>query len=466
MIRPRWTSLLPIPESMRLPRGRAASGWPLLLLALIMAGRAHSYEYHGSLLSGGYLAREDISGESDLISDNDRAVFSSRAFLDVTRIASRQYQFTADLRDKHDFFDKIDTQRLQLSGKNTPRLRQLVLRDPGISQSLYWSAGRFLPAENNVIYNDGLEGGIRLSANHKVGVFAGYRPKINEERAANLGSNAYQTGIYHVYQNDASSWDEGKYLSNMLVYAPQYFDDQPTPTMAFINQGFLHLGADNRLLTYLNIQGTPDVRVEDAKLEFDKRFNPKLSTRFIASRIDLIEYRNQRDILERLPPSAYSQAKIAGQYRLNEIIRLDGNLLAGQREGDRLRKYEVSGGANFTKLAAGHIAIGAHMGARRGFISRDLFAASTISWFTDKWLIDGALRVTRQQRDSGVIRNQYIIGSNLGLYATRSLLATAGAELAKDENITIVSGLLTIGYRFGSRELTPLRDVAPPNTRF
>ena len=466
MKRPLYIPSLPITESMRRPRRCATLAWTFLILALLVAGEALSYEYHGSLLSGGYLAREDITGESEVNTDNDRAVFSGRAYLDVNRIGSQQYQFTADLRDKHDFFDKIDTQRLQLSGKNTPRLRQLVVRNPGTSQSLYWSVGRFLPAENNVIYNDGLEGGIHLSTNHKVGLFAGYRPKINEERAANLGSNAYQTGIYHVYQNDASSWDEGKYLSNILVYAPQYFDDQPTPTMAFINQGFLHLGADNRLLTYLNIQGTPDVRVEDAKLEFDKRFNPKLSTRFITSRIDLIEYRNQRDILERLPPTAYSQAKIASQYRLNGTMRLDGNLLAGQREGDRLRKYEMSCGANFTKLAAGHVATSILFGARRSFISRDLFAASTINWFTDTWLIDANLRVTRQQRDSGVIRNQYIIGSNLGLYATRSLLATAGAELAKDENITIVSGLLTIGYRFGSRELTPLRDVAPPNTRF
>ena len=451
---------------MRRPRRRATLACLFLMLALFAPTDADSYEYHGSILSGGYVAREDITGESELNTDNDRAVFSGRAFLDVNRIGSQQYQFTADLRDRHDFFDKIDTQRLQLSGKNTPRLRQLVLRDPGTSQSLYWSVGRFLPAENNVIYNDGLEGGIHLSTNHKVGIFAGYRPKINEEHAANLGSNAYQTGIYHVYQNDASSWDEGKYLSNMLVYAPRYFDDQPVPSIAFINQGFLHLGSNNRLVTYLNVQGTPDVRVEDAKLEFDKRFDSKLSARFIASRIDLIEYRNQRDILERLPATAYSQAKISGQYRLNETIRLDGNLLAGERESDKLRKYEVSAGANFTKLAAGHVVTSVLFGTRRSFISRDLFAASTINRFTDKWLIDANLRVTRQQRDSGLIRNQYIIGSNLGLYATRSLLATAGAELAKEENITIVSGLLTIGYRFGSRELTPLRDVAPPNTRF
>ena len=435
-------------------------------MAFFLPTTAHSYEYHGSLLSGGYLAREDVTGEIELNTDNDRAVYSGRAFLDVNRIGSQQYQFTADLRDKHDFFDKIDTQRLQLSGKNTPRLRQLVFRDPGTSHSLFWSAGRFLPAENNIIYNDGLEAGIHLSTNHKVGIFGGYRPKINEERAATLGSNSYQTGIYHVYQNDTSSWDEGKYLSNMLVYAPQYFDDLPTPTVAFINQGFLHLSANNRLATYLNLQGTPDVRVEDAKVELDKRFDQKLSTRFIASRIDQIEYRNQRDILDRLPPTAYSQAKIAGQYRLNETIRIDANLLAGKREADRLRKYEMSGGANFTKLAAGHLAMSVILGARRGFNSRDLFAASTLSRFAEKWLIDADLRVTRQNRDSGIIRNQYVVGSNLGFYVTRALLATVGAELAKDENVTIISGLLTIGYRFGSRELTPLRDVAPPNTRF
>ena len=41
----------------------------------------------------------------------------------------------------------------------------------------------------------------------------------------------------------------------------------------------------------------------------------------------------------------------------------------------------------------------------------------------------------------------------------RFLAATA--EYAKDERVTIMSAILTAGFRFGKKQLTPVRDKAP-----
>ena len=438
----------------------------LNLLGLLVSSPVLAYDYQGHILQGGYVAREQLPAEITGSSDNDIAILSTRLFLDVKSIGQNHYQLLTDIRDNHDFFDKLDAQRLDLTSRNSFRLRQLVLRDPGDNHRYYWSVGRFLPADNNIIYNDGAEAGIRITRNNRLGIFAGYRPRVNDERSVELTPTAYQAGVYQTYENEGATWDDGKYISNMLILAPKYLDDSQTRSSAYINQSLMHFGPDFRLSTYLNLQGQPKIRAEDAAFSADKRFTAKFSTSFSASRIDLTEYRNQRDIFETLSPTPYTQGKITSRYRLNETLRLDGNLVAGQRQNDRLRKYEASAGANFTHLVAGHATASILAGTRRNFISRDNFFAASISRYSDKWEVNADLRYSLVKRDSGDLLNQWITSANIGRSFSRAILGTIGAEYARDEKVIILSGLFTLGYRFGSREFTPLRDVAPPNTRF
>jgi hypothetical protein len=55
-----------------------------------------AYEYHGYLLGGGYIAREEFTTETAGVTNNDRAIASARLTLDVTKIASSQYQMFVD----------------------------------------------------------------------------------------------------------------------------------------------------------------------------------------------------------------------------------------------------------------------------------------------------------------------------------------------------------------------------------
>jgi hypothetical protein len=425
-----------------------------------------AYEYHGYLLGGGYIAREEFTTETAGVTNNDRAIASARLTLDVTKIASSQYQMFVDIRDNHDFFEKVDAERLELTGRNSLRIRQLKLGDPGNAHRYFWTVGRFPPGANNVLFNDGAEFGIRINPNHRLGTFAGYKPRINDEPVADLGSDLYQAGVYHIYELEGQTWDEGKYIANFLISGPQFASDEAIITNTWINQSLLHFGPNHRASSYLNVSGQNTPYLEEGRLEWDERFNAKISARLSASQLDLRAYRHQRDILEPLPASSYSQARSLVQYRVDDRSRIEGTLIMGRRAIDKLDKQELKLGATITRFASDHAQLSGHLGVRRGFISRDQFATSTFSFFATRWMSDISLQLTRQNRYNGITLNQVVANANLGVYLAKQILATAGGEFAADENNRIASGILTIGYRFGTREFTPLRDVAPPNARY
>ena len=436
-------------------------------LVAVVAGDAQAYDYAGHLLSGAYIAHETFPAAVGGSKDNDQLVFSNRAYLDVSKIGRSQYEFVTDIRDNHDFFDKVDTARLNLNGQNKFRLRLLAFKDPGITHPYFWAVGRFLPGDNGVIYNDGAEVGYKVTSSNSIGAFAGRRPQVNDERAAQAAAAALQVGIYDVYQNDSMTWNEGKYSSNMLVYAPRTFvHDEMTQSLDYIHQSFLHFGPNDRLNTYLDLATRPAVKAEDALIGYDHRFNAELSSSINYTRIDLTEYKNSRDIFETLSASSYQQLRLQSRYKLPWSMRLDGHILYGERYLDHLRRVEVAAGPRFSKLLGGHATISHALGYRRNFLSNDWFLNNNMTHYSESWEISGDLKLGLRHQDSGENLHPVTCGLRLGHVFAGSVLATLGVEYAHDERTTISSGLLTIGYRFGSREFLPIRDVAPPSERF
>ena len=438
-----------------------------MLAALAVAGEAQAYDYAGHLLTGAYFAHETFPAAVGGSKDNDQLIFSNRAYLDVSKIGPSQYEFVTDVRDNHDFFDKVDTARLNLSGQNKFRLRLLALKDPGNIHPYFWAVGRFLPGNNGVIYNDGAEVGYKVTRSNSVGAFAGRRPRVNDERTAQAGTAALQAGVYDVYQNESATWNDGKYSSNMLVYAPRAFvHDEPTPSLDYINQSFLHFGPNDRLSTYLDLATRPAVKAEDALVTYDHRFNQELSSSLSYTRIDLTEYKNSRDIFETLSASSYQQLRLQSRYKLPWSARLDGHILYGERYLDHLRRIEVAAGPMFSKLLGGHATISHVLGYRRNFLSNDWFLNNNMTHYSEAWEIAGDVKLGLRHQDKGENLHPVTCGLSLGHVFVESVLATIGAEYAHDEKTTISSGILTVGYRFGSREFSPLRDVAPPSERF
>ena len=433
----------------------------------LAAGDAFAYDYVGHLMTGAFISHEAYPNAVTGSKDNDLLVYSNRAYLDVTNITAAKYEFVTDIRDNHDFFDKVDAARLNLSGENKFRLRLLAVKDPGATHGYLWSVGRFLPADNGIIYNDGAEVGVKASHHQTLGVFAGFRPRVNDERAVELKASAFQLGAYDVYQNDPEDWSEGTYSSNMLVFAPRVFTDvAPTEALAYINQSILHFGPNDRVNTYLDLQARPEVRAADAVVSYDHRFDPRLNATATYSRIDLTEYRNNRDIFETLTASSYQQLKTQGRYKLSDYQRLDANFSYGERYLDHLRRLEVSAGTTWTRLLGGHFTDAVLAGYRRNFLSNDLFIYNSATHYSDDWEVSGDLRYTVQHKDTGENLHPVIAGASVGHVFAKAVLGSIGGEYARDEKTTISSGLFSLGYRFGNREFTPVRDVAPPSERF
>ena len=99
--------------------------------------------YAGRLTSGGYLSQEKFVDTNDGSTRNDFFTLSNRLYFNAYDLGSSNYDFVSDLRDKHDFFDKLDKERLSLNSTNAFQLRQLSLSNPNENGRTFWTMGRF-----------------------------------------------------------------------------------------------------------------------------------------------------------------------------------------------------------------------------------------------------------------------------------------------------------------------------------
>ena len=66
-----------------------------------------------------------------------------------------------------------------------------------------------------------------------------------------------------------------------------------------------------------------------------------------------------------------------------------------------------------------------------------------------------------EHRDSGETLHPLISDLSLTTMLSTRLVGSLTFELAKDEKVLLTSALMTLGYRFGNRQLTPTRERAP-----
>ena len=119
------------------------------------ANHAAAANVDGRATVGGYFAKERFSGTSADNATNDKAVVSARGFLDVSSIGENDLRLVLDVRDKNDFFDKLDKERLELNSKNSVQLRQLYLQSPESSGKVFWTLVRFPAFDSGIVYADG-----------------------------------------------------------------------------------------------------------------------------------------------------------------------------------------------------------------------------------------------------------------------------------------------------------------------
>ncbi|MEK6579848.1 MAG: hypothetical protein AABZ55_11530, partial [Bdellovibrionota bacterium] len=317
----------------------------LFMIFAVMVGcarSAYAVDYHGRLMTGAFASSEKFAEQSNNGLDNDFATFSTRIYLEMSnsaKKASRPWEFVTDVRDKHDFFDKLDRELQTLSATNTFQLRQLAFRLPERTRGIFSTVGRFPVADAGAVYTDGVEVGYRVNPDWCAAVFGGLNPKREDQSYVTFNSNSQTLGTYLLYQPNFRSWNSAFYATNAAV--TEINSGQMDRLYWYENVVFQPNSA-NRFMALSYLDFIPTLRFQNANFSYSRDVNNRLSTRAGISIIDVIEYTRRQGIRERLSGSPYREGSLSFLYRLGEVSSLDLTTQHWVRLSDQLVLHEYA----------------------------------------------------------------------------------------------------------------------------
>ena len=462
-----------------------------LFATVVHAAPAAAIDYAGHVNAGVFSAHEKDSTPFTGSDQNDSLAAFGSLYFDAAKIWPYKNQFTLDLRDKYDYFaGALDANGLRLIPSNEPQLRQLAVKHPYDQGSYYWALGRFPIADAAVLGNDGVDVGIKAGAKIKIGAFAGLFPEQRHGQTLQLAKEDHQAGAYAQYQDQGPDWQRSTYASTALVLRQPvsavqppgtYIERaQPLPDGATTQQSeaadsalplknylfwysnIVHQPSEQTRFTYLShVDVEPSVHLRNLWASAYHQWTARFSGTLAALRIDSTEYKRQRDLRDILPASAYTEGRADARFKLDKGLMLEGVSSIGVRGSDQKNAASVNAKLVATNLQKGRFAAFAGAGYRKSFISHDLIARFGASYFTAKVDVDFTQLAMIEHRDNGETLHPLIFDLSLTTMLSTRLVGSLTFELAKDEKALLTSALMTLGYRFGSRQLTPTRERAP-----
>lgn len=455
-----------------------------MLLTVCLPSKLVAAEYHGRFNVGLLAARERFTDESDGSSSNDVGVVSSRLYLDASELTSYQLQFVADVRDKHDFFDKLDRERLELVAKNRLQTRQLFLRWNQSDSPFTATLGRFSAADAGVIYTDGIDLGLRFTPELKWGVLGGYTPRFDQSSALETTADSQQYGTYITYLDNGRRWSDYIFFSNLFVSIPvntlpglsvndaatTATQDQQEPEklrrQLWVNNTTMQWGQRTRLTNLSTVGLNPRPTAENLWFSWFQNFSSQMNGQLSYLHVDPFEYHRQQDLRETLPSSQYRQGSFTLRHRLTPQVQTLYLAKYGKRTFDQLEKKVFGLGLQLSEFLSTRDNASVQVHYQQNFVSNAIISIIDYSFFSKDWEFHLSQSIgIEKHRD--IEKTLYPTVTQIGssFFWSRLIFSTASLEWARDENVDIYSIIAKVGYRFGSKELPPIRDGAPPRGR-
>jgi len=442
-------------------------------LLLLASPAALALDYQARFTAGGYLSQEDFAATSDLSpgdTTNDFATFSTRAYFRASNVSKYRLQLTADLRDKHDLFDKLDAERLALIGNNTFQLRQLSASngtEESSSDTFFYTFGRFSVFDAGAINNDGLEAGWRWDPMIKSTLFFGLNPKRPDQTSLGFNRDSQQVGITTTVQPKSGSWSHYSFANAALV--AQVVQNHVDRAFLFSHMVY-QWDSPSQVLGEVYLDFVPRVTIQSGFVSYFQELHPRLQTDVRIAAMDAIQYSRRRGILETLAPSPYREIAFSARGRLSDQMWLDAAFLTGTRVDDgsgtqnmdQLKRSEWRLGPNFSQLLDPHFSGSFNLGRRHNFTADEWFLDASIGYYSKA--IEVGLRherILRTEESTNVFHPSQTEVS-LAYFFSKQLYGTGSLIWAGSESVRILSSFFKVGYRFGSGSVPPLRDGAPP----
>lgn len=397
---------------------------------------------------------------------NDARTVSARLYIRADEIGASRYEVVTDFRDKHDFFDKLNRERLSLTDRNEFQLRQASVRLPLTAQRVIGGqVGRFPVTDAGAAFVDG--GKVDFgSKSLRGGVFGGLNPRQEGRSYLKYDSKASILGVTAVFDGKGRGWSKNFYLAHAFV-------DQTNSghlDRRYIFHNLIYQWAmDSRLMTLIYYDLVPRTYVQSGLALWQQRWSRSWESELSHLSIDVIEYSRRQGVLERLPASAYTENGIKITTRDSDRKwRIQFRADDGHRSSDGLRKQTLEAGVILSRMLGPNWDFYGSIGQRKNFTSDDLFVRLGLGFYSRSIEVNlDSIVEARNNRENvaGERRSSthpIVIDGTMAYYLSRKTYVATSLQHARDEDVTIWSGFLRLGYRFGDREIPPVRDGAPP----
>lgn len=427
------------------------------VIALFWTDSAFAVSVAGRFTVGGYYARETFSEADPFIGDrNDVQTVSARSYLKVSQIADPDDSFVADLRDKHDFFDKVDKQNLTLTDSNELQVRQLSYGSD--RRGVGYRVGRFPIYDAGAVNVDGASVNYRTD-NWNAFAFGGLNPLEYGKSYLQFRPKAQTYGAGFTFVPTELGARRGVTTSTAIVQ--ESFSGEVD--RRYIYQQFdIPFSSQQRLVSNLYVDTVPKMQLQNGIVFLDSLWLRNWKTQLSYLTLDTVQYVRRQDVREQLLPSAYNELRFSTRYlsELGNDWNLD--LLNGVRAYDgktrtlaelRTRLAQVGERRNWD------FTLGFKTG--KNFESQDLSAMFGVGFYSRLWELT-AEQSYGIEKFSTTTYHPLITNLSVGRFFSRAFLSSFSFERIADERVEILALFFRLTYRYGSKTLAPIRDGSPP----
>ncbi len=428
---------------------------------ILYSSHGHSSTVSGRVTLGTYDGIENLSQPSAGQYTNDVATVSGRFYLRVSDVGPNKFEFISDIRDKNDFYGQVDSQDLQLVNANIFQARQLSALYPG--HTYYTQVGRFPVFEAGPINTDGVLQGVHLSQASRVAVFGGLDSKRPEQTFVQYNPDSQVFGTYFSYVHPNLDW--GHYFVLDTAAVTNIVQNLTDRTYWYTSSTY-QWNPMSRVSVYSYLDFVPQTYIQSGSINYQQGVGKRWLVGLSGITLNVLEYQHLQSVRSLIPSSPYDEATGKARYTVNPNWSLELSYSNGLRALDGLRRQETLLSSDFLKVFSRHWDLTVGGGYRDNFISLDTFGMGRISYFSDLWELGLDEQFAVENYKTGGF-NYHPIISELSVSRTfnNALYGTFSFQDVHDERVQISTVFAKFSYRFGSKEIPPVRDGAPPRGR-
>lgn len=423
-----------------------------------------AYNYYGRASFGGYNAMEKYKGDLQSDESFDVRTLSTRLFYEGTEFwdPDADNTFTADLRDKHDFFEKNDREKLELTEKNSFQVRTLSLRTRPEGEKIAYQIGRFTVPYAGTVHTDGAHVAYRANDSSQYGIFGGYNPRQIDKSYLKFDQDARDFGVYYHYEPPYPSWEK-RFLADQAIVR-ETFENEPVRMYLYQNT-FYQWRPANYITSLLYLDFEPKIYVQNATITGQRQWHRFTGSASIME-LDSVEYNRHQEILEDLEPSPYHEASLGGRYKISDNALPYLKFRYGKRDADNLDRTNVTLGLDLPQSISEFTDLYGQLSYKDEFTKKGTYAKLGVGYYRNIWQTDLSVEAGTEKDSDGNELNPLIVDFDSGRNFSRKFFGAFGLQLAQNEQVDIFALFFKLTYKFGETQTAPMWNRAPMRGHF